>query len=277
MIDKRPSPGLGGLDIRSKFALFIQFMAWTILYDHPACHGAICLMIIGTGLHIGLSLKQMFAKLIPLAPLFFMIMLFTGFNSGAGFIHPENQAPILTLWPGAVMTRGGVMLGATFLLRLVNMVVLTQIILASTPLDEFINLFVKLRLPPALSFLITTAIRFVPALDKKRSLIITAQRARGVDLDEGNWFRQFKSRVAIMIPLMVNAIIISDQLSMALMNRGFGYRKTWTIMTRLRFRTADYFIMFLCLLSLVSAVVIRYQGNFENILNIQYLSAFFQL
>jgi len=277
MIDNCLFPGFGGLDIRSKFALFIQFMAWTILYDHPACHGTICLMVMGGGFHIGLSLKQMVAKLIPLTPLFFMIMLFTGFNNGAGFIHPENQAPILTLWPGAVMTRGGLMLGATFLLRLVNMVVLTQIILASTPLDEFINLFVKLKLPPSLSFLITTAIRFVPALDKKKSLIIAAQRARGVDLDEGNWFRQFKSRVAIMIPLMVNAIIISDQLSMALTNRGFGYRKTWTIMTRLRFRMADYFIIFLCLVSLVTAVVIRYPRSFENILNIEHLSALFQL
>jgi len=234
-------------------------------------------MIMGAGLYTGLSLKQMFARLIPLTPLFFMIMLFTGFNSGAGFIHPENQVPILTLWPGAEMTRGGLMLGVTFLLRLVNMVVLTQIILASTPLDEFINLFVKLKLPPALSFLITTAIRFVPALDKKRNLIITAQRARGVDLDEGNWFRQFKSRVAIMIPLMVNAIILSDQLSMALMNRGFGYRKTWTIMTRLRFRKTDYLILFVCLISLVSALVIRYQIDFGKILNIGHLSAFFQL
>ena len=275
MID--PAPSTGCLDIRSKFAIFIQVMAWTILHDHPACHGLICLIIIGEGLYVGLTIKQMLAKLIPLAPLFLMIMLFTGFNSGAGFIHPENKAPMLTLWPGAVLTRGGIMLGGTFLLRLVNMVILTQIILFTTPLDEFINLFVKLKLPPAISFLITTAIRFVPALDKKRQQIITAQRSRGVDLDEGNVFRQFKARAAIMIPLMVNAIVIADQLSMALMNRGFGYGKTWTIMSRLEFRTADYLIIFLSLGSLISAFVIRYPGILENILDIQHLSAFFQL
>ncbi len=272
-----PVPSTGGLDIRSKFAIFIQVMAWTILHDHPACQGFICLIIIGGGLYVGLSIKQMLSKLIPLAPLFLMIMLFTGFNSGAGFIHPENKVPVLTLWPGAVLTRGGLMLGGTFLLRLVNMVIFTQIILFTTALDEFINLFVKLRLPPALSFLITTAIRFVPALDKKRQQIIMAQRSRGVDLDEGNVFRQFKARVAIMIPLMVNAIVIADQLSMALMNRGFGYGKTWTIMTRLKFRTADYLTIFLSLGSLISAFVIRYPGILENILEIQHLSAFFQL
>lgn len=277
MIDKHPSPETWGLDIRSKCALLVQFMAWTILYDHPTCHGIIFLIIMGAGLYAGLSIKQMIAKLVPLIPLFFMIMLFTGFNSGAGFIHPENQMPMLTLWPGAVLTRGGLMLGATFLLRLVNMVIVTQIILFSTPLDEFINLFVKLRLPPALSFLITTAIRFIPALDKKRQLILTAQRARGVDLDEGNVFRQFKARGAIMIPLMVNAIVIADQLSMALMNRGFGYRKTWTIMNRLQFRTADYLIVSLSLLSLISAIVIGYPGALGKILDIQRLSAFFQL
>ncbi|SMD10656.1 energy-coupling factor transport system permease protein [Desulfocicer vacuolatum DSM 3385] len=277
MVENPSLTGSGGLDIRSKCALFIQFMVWTVLYDHPACHGVISCMIVGGGLYVGLSMKQMFFRLIPLVPLFVMIMLFTGFNSGTGFVHLENKVALFTLWPGASLTRGGLMLGATFLFRLLNMVVLTQIILFTTPLDQFINLFVKLKLPPALSFLITTAIRFVPALDKKRNLIIAAQRARGIDMDEGSLFEKFKARVAIMIPLMVNAIVISDQLSMALMNRGFGYRKNWTVMTRLQFRMPDYFVLCLSLGSLVPAFVIRYPGLIEKYLDIEHVSVLFRI
>ena len=126
-------------------------------------------------------------------------------------------------------------------------------------------LFVKLRLPTALSFLITTALRFVPALDRKRDLIMAAQQARGIDLNRGNWFRQFKNRMAIMIPLIVNSLVIADQLSMALMNRGFGYKKEWTQMTRLTIRKRDYLMLALTGLGLAAVVAVRWTGIWGQI------------
>lgn len=263
--DDLPFRGLGRLDIRTKLILFILFMVLTLLFNHPAWQGMMTLGIVGTGLGMGLTPGKMFSRLIPLFPLFFMIALFTGFSSARGFIHPENQFPLFTLWETLSLTRGGILLGMTFLLRLVNMVVFTLLILASTPLDDFINLFVTLRLSPSISFLITTALRFVPALDKKRDLIITAQRARGIDPDREKGFRRFKAQIAVMIPLIVNAILIADQLSMALMNRGFGYRNRWTSLFRLCFTKTDYLILVLSGIGLASGMFIRFHGNWGRI------------
>jgi energy-coupling factor transport system permease protein len=252
---------VSSLDIRSKMALFIQFTIWSFLFNHPVCHLTIGILVISTGRAMGLSLPRLFSKLSPLLPLFIMIIICTGFTGSDGFVHEENTAILFTLWTKLEMTRGGLMLGMTFLLRLTNMVVMTIIILESTELDDFINLFIKLKLPLSLSFIITTAIRFVPELNKKRDLIITAQRARGIDMNKGGWFRQYKIRISIMIPLIINSIIMADQLTMGLLNRGFGYTNNWTVLSELKLRPKDYFTVVICLISLISGIALRIQAN----------------
>ena len=210
---------------------------------------------------MGLSLPRLFSKLSPLLPLFIMIIIFTGFTGSDGFVHEENRVIIFTLWTKLKMTRGGLMLGMTFLLRLTNMVVMTIIILESTALDDFINLFIKLKLPHSLSFIITTAIRFVPELNKKRDLIITAQRARGIDTNKGGWFRQYKVHISIMIPLIINSIIMADQLTMGMLNRGFGYTNNWTVLSELKLKPTDYFTVVICLIGMISGIALRIQAN----------------
>lgn len=252
---------LSSLDIRSKLALFILFTMGSFLFNHPVCHLTMAILVIFTGRRMGVSLPRLFSKLLPLLPLFIMIILFTGFTGSGGFVHEENRVILFTLWTKLEMTRGGILLGTTFLLRLINMVVLTLILLESTPLDEFINLFIKLKLPHSLSFIITTAIRFVPELDKKRGLIIDAQRARGIDMNQGGWLRRYKVHISIMIPLIINSIVMADQLTMGLLNRGFGYTNTWTVLSELKLKSKDYVTLILCLISLVSGIALRIQGT----------------
>ncbi|WP_457554241.1 energy-coupling factor transporter transmembrane component T family protein [Desulfobacula sp.] len=248
---------VSSLDIRSKLALFIQFTIWSFLFNHPVCHLTIGILVISTGLTMGLSLPRLFSKLLPLLPIFVMIIFFTGFTGGDNFVHEENRIILFTLWTKLEMTRGGLMFGMTFLFRLTNMIVLTIIILESTALDDFINLFIKLKFPHSLSFVITTAIRFVPELDKKRNLIINAQRARGIDMNKGGWVRHFKVHISIMIPLIINSIIMADQLTMGLLNRGFGYKNEWTILSELKLKPKDYLILVICLISLISGVTLK--------------------
>lgn len=256
---------VSSLDIRSKLALFIQFTFWSFLFNHPLCHLIMGILILSTGRAMGLSLPRLFSRLSPLLPLFIMIIIFTGFTGSDGFVHQENRTVLFTVWTKLNMTRGGLMLGMTFLLRLTNMVALTLILLESTALDDFINLFIKMKLPHSLSFIITTAIRFVPELDKKRDLIINAQQARGIDMNKGGWFRHFKVRISIMIPLIINSIVMADQLTMGLLNRGFGYKNNWTILSELKMKPEDYLTLAVCLISLISGITLKIQGHWGMI------------
>lgn len=253
------------LDIRTRCTLFLAFLTWTFCFSHPACHLTMLTIILGTGLSAGMPLKKMLSGLLPLAPLFIMIMIFSGVMPAVTFVHDENTVPIAQLGDTLTLTRGGLLLGTTFVLRLANMVIGTRMLLAATPLEAFISLFAWLRMPPSLSFMITTALRFIPALDGRRQLISAAQQARGADPASGSWVNRFKARAAVMIPLIVSAISIADQLTMALMNRGFGYTARPTAMTRLQFNPRDVVITALALVAGLLAVFIGWRTDFWQI------------
>ena len=234
------------LDIRTKLLGATALLVWTLAFNHPLVQLGLTGILLALAAGARLGIGRILSRLAPLAPLLLLICLFTGFTGAQGFVNPENQTE-LWHWGSLTLTRGGLLLGGSFILRLINMVVLTLVLLAATPLDDFILLFVKLRLSRTLSFIITTAIRFVPELDRKRQLILTAQKARGLDSETGNLWQRLRARMAVMVPLMVNAILLADQLSLALMNRGFGYDSQWTALSSLRARKRDFLVGFLAL------------------------------
>ena len=262
------SPKGNRLDIRTQLLIFTAALVWTMGFPHPIVHGTLGLGILGVGLATGLGLRAMLSRLLPLAPLMVMILGFMAFAGEKSFVHPENQALLFTLPTGLgdlCLYQGNALMGLTFILRLTNMVMLTLILMATTPLDAFISLFMALRLPPTLSFIITTAIRFIPELDKKRQLILTAQRARGIGPEGLGPWGKLKVRMAVMVPLIVNAILLADHLSMALMNRGFGYRPQWTPLSQLRLGKRDYPLILLGVVALAWGIFLAAQGRFFQI------------
>jgi energy-coupling factor transport system permease protein len=64
-----------------------------------------------------------------------------------------------------------------------------------------------------------------------------------------------------MIPLIINSIVMADQLTMGLLNRGFGYKNEWTVLSELTLKPKDYVVLAICLISLVSGVVLKTQGD----------------
>jgi energy-coupling factor transport system permease protein len=65
-----------------------------------------------------------------------------------------------------------------------------------------------------------------------------------------------------MIPLMINGISLAEHLSIALLNRGFGYSNHWTVMKKAKLTMFDYLILLICLLLLLVAIFIRSSSSF---------------
>ena len=105
--------------------------------------------------------------------------------------------------------------------------------------------------------MLTTAIRFIPTLDKKRRLIIEAQKARGTKFNEKGIVGSIKSYLPIIIPMFINSIMMANSLSMAMLNRGYGLTRTWTSMRELSFETRDYWVFTLTVLLLTLAIFVR--------------------
>jgi energy-coupling factor transport system permease protein len=76
--------------------------------------------------------------------------------------------------------------------------------------DEIVQLLHNLRLPPSAAFVITTAIRFIPALDRRRIQILEAQQARGARLEVKGITGPVRASIPIIVPLLIYSIMTAN-------------------------------------------------------------------
>jgi energy-coupling factor transport system permease protein len=105
-----------------------------------------------------------------------------------------------------------------------------------------------LKLPYPMVFVLITALRYIPLLRQKISRIRESQLARGIDL-RPRW-RNWPNLTALLVPLLVQSFILSDQLAIAMEIRGFGQRQR-SLRHAYRLRGIDLIVMLSALGGLV--------------------------
>jgi len=113
------------------------------------------------------------------------------------------------------------------------------------------------HVPYEFSFAFTTAVRFVPVLAEEAQTIMDAQRARGLELERGNFIKRVKNYIPILIPLIVNAIRRSLELAEAMESRAWGATEKRTNLYVLKMRGGDYTLALISLSTLTLAIYIR--------------------
>lgn len=250
------------LDVRTKMLGFLGIIIFTFLFQDPLYQ---LLTVCLTGLlafWIRIPPRKIVRMFAPLIPIVISIILITGFTfAPERFDLASNQAILFYALPGDRLgaTVGGLLMGTTFLFRLFSMMIASSVLTLTTSMDDFTQFFQKMKVPVEVSMMLTTAIRFIPTLDKKRRLIIEAQKARGVDFNNKGIIGTIRAYLPIMIPMFINSILMANSLSMAMLNRGYGLSRTWTSMRELTFVSRDYWTISLIVLSISSAVFVRFK------------------
>lgn len=114
----------------------------------------------------------------------------------------------------------------------------------------------QMGVPYEFCFAFTTAIRFIPVLAEEAQTIIDAQKARGLELEGGNFMKRIKNYVPILIPLIVNAIRRSLELAEAMESRAWGASKKRTSLYILKMNKWDYLMISISMLILIIATYI---------------------
>jgi len=250
------------LDVRTKMFGFLGIIILAFLFQDPIYQLLFATFSIFLGYWIKIPLQKIKGMLVPLIPIFITILLFTGFTyAPERFDKVYAQTVLFYALPGDRLgaTVGGLLMGTTFLLRLMSMMIASSVLTLTTSLDDFIQFFHKMKVPVELSMVLTTAIRFMPTLDKKRRLIIEAQKARGANFKNKGIIGPIRSYLPIMIPMFINSILMANSLSMAMLNRGYGLTRTWTSMREISFASRDYWTISLIVLLLTLALFVRFR------------------
>jgi len=118
------------------------------------------------------------------------------------------------------------------------------------------------HVPYELCFAFTTAVRFVPVLAEEAQTIMDAQKARGLELEGGNFIKKIRNYIPILIPLIVNAIRRSLELAETMESRAWGATKNRTNLYVLKIGGKD---IYLILVSTVIFVVSVYVSIYVQV------------
>jgi len=143
-------------------------------------------------------------------------------------------------------------------LRFLVLVESFSIFFLTTSPDHLSLALEQSHVPYEFTFAFTTAVRFVPVLAEEAQTIMDAQKARGLELERGNFMKRVRNYVPILIPLIVSAIRRSLELAEAMESRAWGASKKRTNLYVLKMRGGDWVLIIISIILLVSAIYVRY-------------------
>ena len=107
-------------------------------------------------------------------------------------------------------------------------------------IERLLSPLKKVKLPVhELAMMMTIALRFIPTLIEETDKIMSAQKARGADLESGGVMQRAKALMPILIPLFVSAFRRADELALAMECRCYHGGEGRTRMKQMKLHSRD--------------------------------------
>jgi len=158
---------------------------------------------------------------------------------------------------GYVVTAKNLENAVAMTLRFVVLVESFSVFFLTTSPDHLGLALEQSRIPYEFVFAFTTAVRFVPVLAEEAQTIMDAQKARGLELERGNFMKRIRNYIPILIPLIVSAIRRSLELAEAMESRAWGATKNRTNLYVLKTHKGDLVLMLITVATVAVAVYVR--------------------
>ncbi len=158
---------------------------------------------------------------------------------------------------GYVITPKNVEGAAAMTIRFLVLVESFSIFFLTTSPDHLGLALEQTHVPYELVFAFTTAVRFVPVLAEEAQTIMDAQKARGLELERGNFLKRIRNYIPILIPLIVSAIRRSLELAEAMESRAWGATKKRTNLYALRMHGGDFILLAVTAGLIAAAIYVR--------------------
>lgn len=178
----------------------------------------------------------------PIARLWLFFLVILGMNA---FFFDSEQ----TLWAWWIFhfSTGGIIQGATVILRVILLMILCSVFTSTTsPIEitgaiEMLILPLKcIRVPTGdVAMILGVAIQFIPTLLEESDMIKKAQIARGAQFESSRLRDRAASLAPLVIPIFLSAFRRADDLAVAMEARGYRRAKGRAKRMGLPFRKRD--------------------------------------
>lgn len=232
------------LDPRMKLVLTVGFIVLAFM-------AKIAVSVIGITLFLGvlislsrIPLKMYLKTLKPIIPI---IVITSVLNA----IYVTSGTVLVSFWK-ITITSGGVLTAVYMSVRICLLILCSSMLTYTTTPTQLTDAIERLFSPlkylkldvHSLAMMMTIALRFIPTLIEETEKIMSAQKARGANLESGGLLSRIKALIPILIPLLISSFRRAAELADAMECRCYHGGKGRTRMKQLHLSATDFVSLF---------------------------------
>lgn len=245
------------MDARVKILLTAVFIVMIFMADHLAGLGIGIIFTVLIFLISKIPGKMMLKSLKPIVP----IIIFTAILN-LFFIRTGDP---YFAWKFIKITDDGVNTAVFMVVRILCLIAGTSLLTYTTsPIDltdaieRLLSPLKKIKVPVhELAMMMTIALRFIPTLIEETDKIMSAQKARGANMEDGSLIQKAKALIPVLIPLFVASFRHAEELALAMECRCYHGGEGRTRMKQLKMSILDLWGSLFCIVFLAAVIVIN--------------------
>jgi energy-coupling factor transport system permease protein len=245
------------LDARFKLILTMVFIVMLFISENFFGLGVGAIFVFITVLLSKISIKMITKSIKPVVP----ILIFTGLLN----LLFLRDGDVYFEWKIIKITEYGVETSVFMIIRIILLIsgsslltYTTSPIVLTDAIENILSPLKRLKMPiHELAMMMTIALRFIPTLIEETDKIMSAQKARGADMETGGLIKRAKALLPILIPLLVSALRRADELATAMECRCYQGGEGRTRLKQLKSTYIDYVASFIVLLFLGAVISIN--------------------
>ncbi|MBP5379744.1 MAG: energy-coupling factor transporter transmembrane protein EcfT [Ruminococcus sp.] len=202
---------------------------------------------------------KMFLKSVK--PLFLFLVITALFN-----LFLVGTGETVFKWKFINITNDGINISVFMVIRIVLLIMGSSLLTYTTSpitltdaIERLLSPLKKLKFPVhELAMMMSIALRFIPTLIEETDKIMSAQKARGAEIDSGSFISRAKNMAAILVPLFISSFRRADELATAMECRCYHGGEGRTRLRRLKSAPRDYIALAVTIAFYILAIVIAH-------------------
>ena len=228
------------LDPRTKLVMLVVYIVALFVAVSWISYGTMFLFL---AMCIAISKSPLKSIVRGMKPLVFILI----FTAILNIFFTEGETVLLSVWVVEITLEG--LVRAFFMMIRILMLITGTFLLTYTTspialtdgLEALLNPLKVIKVPVhELSMMMCIALRFIPTLIEETDKIMSAQKARGADFENGKLMERVKALIPILVPLFISAFRRADELATAMECRCYQGGEGRTKMKLLRYMRRDY-------------------------------------
>lgn len=244
------------LDPRFKIVLTFIYILMLFTGSNLVCLSVGAVYTVMALLLSKIPLKMFWKSVKPLLPFLIITAILNLFL--------VDNGDVLFKWRFIKITEGGINISVFMVIRISLLIMGSSLLTYTTSpitltdaIERLMSPLKVLKFPVhELAMMMSIALRFIPTLIEETDKIMSAQKARGAEIDTGSLVNRARNMIAILVPLFISSFRRADELATAMECRCYNGGEGRTRLRQLRSAGRDYVALAVTLVFYAGAITV---------------------